>query len=126
MVFPRIVTQPKILLDSLNRLIDQLPPPRTVAQRQSEVFDEVPVRRINVLQPLECSLIGAAFFKDGSLNDYKESFLPFALVRQFSPPSSLATGEYLWSVLRFVILSTTFGSPPPYFDVTVPDFDVGR
>lgn len=103
-----------LLLDSLNGFIDRLPPPTTTSQRKHDVFDEIPLRRLDVLQPLGCSLINSGYFG--------RECCPFVLVRQFSPPVSLAPGQYQWSILRFILLST---GTPLHFDVTVPDFDVG-
>lgn len=119
MLLPRSGEHSDILLGNLTNYIQSLPPPATaVVKRNEETFEEIPIRRKHVLEPPDSVLISV-----GSFGIQRDQLFPFVLLAQFSPPSSLSAGEFKWSVLRFLVLSPSITHN--YFDVTVPDIDVG-
>lgn len=116
-----------VFIGNLTGLINNLPLPATSSvKKKGESFDEIPIRRLDVLQPLSSSLLATGYF-----GDERQELVPFVMTTQFSLPSSLSAGDFKWSILRFIILSKISlnpSSPSPsiqYFDVTVSDFDVG-
>lgn len=101
------------------------PEASALADKRYKTFSNVPIRRSDILQ-----LQGprASLLLPYSLGPHDGVFRVMVLTEQLSPPRALMTGNYQWSVLRFVVCAVDHnqGHPASLFDVKIPDIDVGR